>query len=307
MKKTLKALLLGCVAFALVGPSTAEAADPGRTVLTFLKIGVGARAAMMGDAYVAVADDATASYWNPAGLLKIESNDVVGMHNEWIQDLRHEYAAVGVHRGRHGFGASFVGLYSDDIQARDDTGQEAGIFGYSDIAVSGSYAFELTEDLGVGGTIRYMRQSIDDENLSGVAFDFGGTWQTPVEGVEAGASMRHLGGSMSYDFTDAGSFDLPTTLQFGLAYRKIGFGGGGGLLLAGDILVASGDDASFRFGGEYKIREQFSVGAGYKAGLDNEDISFGLGYEKGVRLNYAFTPISNDLGDSHRFALGYAW
>lgn len=286
--------------------SPARAADPGLTVLNFLKLGIGARASSMGDAYVAVAADASATYWNPAGLLQIESKDVLGVHNTWIQDLRHEFAAFGARAGRHGFGISFIGLYTDDIQRRDDTGRAIGSFGYSDIAVSGSYAFQVTEALGLGATMRYMRQSIDEADLSGMGFDFGATYDLPMDGLSLGASLRHLGGSLSYDFEGAGSFDLPTTMQLGVAYHRPDFAGGG-MLVAADLLAARGDDASVRLGAEYLIREQFTVGAGYKAGLDNENVSFGVGYVSAIRVNYAFTPIYSDLGNSHRIAVGYAW
>ena len=58
------------------------------------KPGVGARAMGLGSAYVALADDPTASYWNPAGLAAIKNTQVTAMHNEWILDFRQEYAAV---------------------------------------------------------------------------------------------------------------------------------------------------------------------------------------------------------------------
>lgn len=296
-------ILASCV---LAAAAPAEAADPGRTVLPFLKIGVGARAASLGDAFVAVVSDASATYWNPAGLLRIANSDVEGTHNAWIQDLRHEFAAVGFHRGRHGFGASFIGFYSDDIEARDDTGAYAGLFAYSDVAFAGSYAFQLTDALGAGATVRYVRQSIDDETLSGMSFDLGGTWATPIQGLNAGAVLRHLGGQVSYDIEGAQSFDLPTTVQVGVAYTEPTFAGGG-MTLSADVLAASGDDASFRVGAEYRLRESFLLGAGYKGGLDNENVSFGVGYDRGLRVHYAFTPLYDDLGNSHRISVGYAW
>jgi len=291
---------------AAVPASPARASEPGLTVLSFLKIGAGAHASSLGDAYVAVASDASATYWNPAGLLGIRSNDVVGVHNSWIQDLRHEFAAAGFHRGRSAFGASFIGLYTSDIQRRDDTGLATGFFGYSDVAVSGSYAFQVAPTLGLGATARYMHQSIDDQTLSGMGFDLGATWRTPWNGLSAGASLRNLGGQLSYDIPGALNFDLPTTFQTGLAYRRPNVAGGG-ILVAADLLVANGDDASVRFGAEYSLHEQFTLGAGYKSNFDNEDVSFGVGYTRTIRVNYAFTPISNDLGNSHRIAVGYAW
>jgi len=312
MTRRVGAIALGFLALCLVAaPPAALAADPGLTVLSFLKLGVGARAASMGDAYVAVAQDASATYWNPAGLLGIQRNDVVGVHNAWIQDLRHEFAAVGVHRGRHAVGLSFIGLYTPDLEQRNDQGDFTGHFGYSDAAFAGSYAFQLTDRVGVGATVRYLRESIvgttdGDFALDGLAFDLGGTWATPLAGVDAGASLRNLGGQVSYNFANAGSFDLPTTLQAGLAYHRADIRGGL-LTVSGDVLAVSGDDTSVRVGAEYAYRGQFMVGAGYKTGLENENVSFGVGYENGIRVHYAFTPLYADLGNSHRISLGYAW
>jgi hypothetical protein len=304
-------LLALCITTLALAASPALAADPGLTVLGFLKLGVGARAAAMGEAYVAVADDAGATYWNPAGLLAIEHNDVMGTHNEWIQDLRHEFVAFGARRGRHAVGVSFIGLYTEDIEARTVQGDFDGHFGYSDNAFAASYAFQVTGDLGVGGTMRYVRESVvgtseGDFTLDGMAFDLGGTWRTPVRGVSAGAVLRNLGGQLSYDFAGATSFDLPTTLQAGLAYSRPDLRGGV-LTVSADMLTARGDDTSVRMGAEYAYRGQYLIGAGYKSGLDNENVSFGVGYHKGVRVNYAFTPVYSDLGNSHRLSLGYAW
>lgn len=292
-------------------PGWAAAEDPGLTVLSFLNIGAGARPASLGEAYVAVADDATANYWNPAGLLRIPRNDVVGTHNEWIQDLRQEFVAVGFHRGRHAFGVSFVGLYTDDIVQRDETGEQIGSFGFSDNAFSASYAFQAMQSLGLGGTIRYSRESLvgveeGDFVLSGFSFDLGSTWTTPLDGLTAAAVVRNIGGKASYDFDGAQEFDLPTGLQAGLAYQLMNLQGGG-ITLSGDFLSIRGENASLRFGAEYAFRGQFLLGAGIKSGLENENVSFGVGYDNRIRAHYAFLPISNDLGSSHRISVGYSW
>jgi hypothetical protein len=62
------------------------------------------------------------------------------------------------------------------------------------------------------------------------------------------------------------------------------------------------------FGGEYSYRRMFALRAGYKAGYDSQGATFGFGvvyHEIGV--DYAFLPVSNDLGDSHRFALSFSF
>ena len=296
--------VIAAAVLSLTGPA-AFAQTEGRTVLSFLKIGVDARAAAMGEAFVAVSDNSSSTYWNPAALLGIERNDVMGMHNAWFQDLRHEFLAGGIKRGRHAFGIAFVGLYSDDIERRTENGAPAGHFGFSDIGFSGSYAIQISQEFGLGATARYLRESLDDNTMAGWAFDFGGTWDTPVNNLRAGAALRNVGGKMKYNIHNAQEFDLPSTLQTGLAYTiPIG---SSSFLASGDVVVISGEDTAVRLGGEYAFHGFLSAAVGYKSGLENENVSFGLGYHKNLRVDYAFTPIYNDLGNSHRFSVGFAW
>lgn len=312
---------IALLALALTLPAVlhagALAADPGRTVLASLEIGVDARAAAMGEAYAAMVRDASGTYWNPASLGDIERNDVVGMHNEWLLDLRQEFIAGAMRRGRHAFGASFTGMFTDNIDGRDATGRDVGTFGWSDISFSGSYAFRATPDLGLGGTVRYVRSSTDavvtqpsggfsGASMSGLTFDLGATFDTPLEGLRAAAVLRHLGGKMSYDIENAGEFDLPTTVDLGLGYVRHDLGGGT-LSASADLVKASGDDASMRFGAEYAIKDFIALAAGLRTGMDNQDLSFGAGYIKKVRAYYAFVPTDSDLGSTHRFTLGYSW
>ncbi len=298
--------------------TTAQAAEPGLTVLNFLKLGAGARPAAMGGAYVAAASDASATYWNPAALLQIERYDVMGSHLSWIQDLRQEFVAFGAHVGKHAFGVSFLGLFSDDIQGRTETGDLAGNFSFGDASFSGSYAYQVGE-VGLGGTVRYVRESLgsvpisvdgtsqSDFTLDGFAFDLGTTWRPGfMSSLTLAAAIRNMGGQLSYDFTDATSFDLPTTLQAGVAYRHQD-ASGGGLLVAADVVAARGDDASLRVGAEYAYRGQFLLDAGYKSGFDNQNVSFGLGYRNKIHVHYAFVPVYDDLGNAHQISLGYAW
>jgi long-subunit fatty acid transport protein len=69
----------------------------GISTLQFLKIGVGGRATAMGDAFIAVADDASSLYWNPAGLSQSMENQIFFSHNEWVVDIQHEFAGAVYH------------------------------------------------------------------------------------------------------------------------------------------------------------------------------------------------------------------
>src|SRR4030067_1016458 len=69
----------------------------GISTAQFLKIGVGGRASALGDAFVAISNDASALYWNPAGLVQFQDNQVMFSHNSWVVDINHEFLGVVYH------------------------------------------------------------------------------------------------------------------------------------------------------------------------------------------------------------------
>ena len=101
----------------------AAAAPAGATkyAAEFLKVPVGARAIGMGGAFVAVADDATASFWNPAGMVYLPYREVLFQHSEQFGGLEnHDYLSgvipLGGPSGKQGaLGASLVRLAVDEI------------------------------------------------------------------------------------------------------------------------------------------------------------------------------------------------
>ena len=83
--------------FVLVGfllLMTTKVFGVGEAGAQFLKIGVGARACAMGEAFVAVADDPTAIYWNPAGLRQLSKIEILGMQSFWLMDMGYQYLAA---------------------------------------------------------------------------------------------------------------------------------------------------------------------------------------------------------------------
>src|SRR5881397_2370229 len=125
----------------ILTPALALAA--GEAGFAFLKLGVGARPMGMGSAYVALADDPTAVYWNPAGLASAEGTQLLVMHNEWIQDFRQEFAAVSGSLGPGAFGFGLSGFYTSEFEGRDDVGTLTRHFGFNDLAVTGAYAYRF--------------------------------------------------------------------------------------------------------------------------------------------------------------------
>ena len=283
-----------------LAPRSAQAAA-GEAGFAFLKLGVGARPMGMGSAYVALADDPTAVYWNPAGLGGAEGAQVSVMHNEWIQDFRQEFAAVSrsIGSGTLGFGIS--GFYTSEFEKRDDVGNLIGHFGFNDLAVTGAYAHRFPHQATGGVAVKFIREMIDQDNATAVAFDLGGRIALGQSGVSLGAAVQNLGADAKFI---SESFPLPRTIRGGAAIsRAIPSLEGKGTLSA-EVRKARGDDSRFHVGGEFEFKERVALRAGAKFGYDDESLSFGLGLiQRRFHFDYALVPFSSNLGTTHFVSL----
>src|SRR5439155_7743919 len=178
---------------------TAALAAAGEAGFAFLKLRVGARPMGMGSAYVALATDPTAVYWNPAGLADAEGAQVVLMHNEWIQDFRQEFAAVSGSLGPGRFGLGLAGFYTSELEERDDVGTLTRHFGFNDLAVTGAYAYRFAPQAAGGVAVKFIREMIDQENATAVAFDLGGRLGIGKTGAALGAAVQNLGGKAKFE------------------------------------------------------------------------------------------------------------
>ena len=84
----------------------------GISAFQFLKIGVGARGVAMGESFVALANDASALYWNPAALVQFTQDQAIAAHTEYLVDIKHEFFGIAWHlSGQDAVGASFTSLH----------------------------------------------------------------------------------------------------------------------------------------------------------------------------------------------------
>lgn len=292
------ALVFACVLSALFARDAG--AVPGETGFASLKLGVGARPMGMGSAYVALVDDATATYWNPAGLASVTGTQVTAMHNEWIKDFRQEYVAVGTKLGPGVIGFSFAGFYTSDLEERDLTGVLTGHFGFNDVAMTGAYGFDVARGLDLGIAARYLREMIDDEDATTFTFDLGGKYRVAETGFSLGAAVQNLGGDPTLVEE---KIPLPTTVRAGAAFARAISTHGKGTITA-EVRKSRAEDARFHLGGEFDYKERVALRVGGKFGYDEEDLSFGLGItQKRLRFDYALVPLSSDLGTTHFFSL----
>lgn len=286
-----------------LGPQSAPAADPGDTGLAFLKIGVGARAAGMGDAYVAVAQDPTALYWNPAGIAVAPDLDFHASHNEWISDVRYEYlSAVRGMRG-HALGAHVAMLHMGELQGYDTLGNFTESFRAYDFSFGLSYGRRMFRSLEVGATGKVLHERIHDYSTTGFAADLGVRYRTPLRGLTLAATATNLGPSLKYE---QDTFLLPAAARIGAAYRTRRVLSG--LILATDLQIPNDNDVRGNVGAELLVHEMVALRGGAKLNYDEEAGSFGVGINyRDYMFDYAYTPFSSSsqLGDVHRISVGW--
>jgi len=245
---------------------------------------------------VALADDPTALYWNPAGLGSVEGAQVTVMHNEWIQDFRQEFAGVSRSFGSGAAGFGVSGFYSSEFEQRDDVGNLTGHFGFNDIAVTGAYAHRFAHHATGGVAVKYIHEMIDEETASAIAFDLGAKMALGSSGVSVGAAIQNLGGEAKF-ITE--SFPLPRTIRAGAALQR-GLGEKAKGVLSAEFRQARGDDSRFHLGGELEYKDRVALRAGAKFGYDDESMSFGLGLiQHRFHFDYALVPFSSNLGTTH--------
>ena len=294
----------------------AHAGDPGSAGAVFLKVGFGARASAMGEAFTAVAEDASSIYWNPGAMAAVLGTNVTLAHNEYFASMRLEQAAV-VHEASWGtIGFMFTGLYMDEMDRYEDTPSATplGTFGAYDIAVAAAYSRYIVPNLAAGISIKPVYERIDELSASGLAVDLGLYHVSKIQGVRFAAVATNVGPPMKFDEEE---FALPRSLRIGGSYEREIAALEGRVLVTLDGVFPNDGDASGRIGAEYTFRRLMSLRAGYKAlGLPSDSTepgystlktTFGAGFRwHEVSVDYAFLP-SDELGDNHRIGLGFSF
>lgn len=299
---------ISCVVFIFACiPAAADNTDihenAGTRAMTFLKIGVGAEALSMGESQVAATDDLYASYWNPAGLSRLEKPQLALMHNEWFAGINHEFVGFALPLGdigTVGMSSSFVSF--GELQGRDRDGNETTIFRPYDLALILSYARRFGTALAFGTNAKFLREQIADESGTGIAFDVGVLYTFSGMPLALGFSAQHLGPRVKF-IEEA--FGLPVTFRFGGAYKLWN----DAFLLTMDIIRPSDNHIATGVGAAYTLANILQLRTGYKYKIGGNDLGaisglaggFGLTLRQ-FQLDYALVPFGV-LGLTHRFSL----
>ena len=291
----------------------------GISTAQFLKIGVGGRAAALGESFIAISDDASALYWNPAGLVQFNKNQLIISHNIWVADINHDFLGVVYHLdGDNTFGASLTAVTMDDMPVTTEFSPfgNGEYFGYSDISVSLSYARKMTQQFSFGGTVKYIEETLDKLKMRGVMIDLGTYYRTGLGSTRFAVTVSNFGAELAPDGevilignrtnSEWKSFAPPTIFRVGFAFEPYETEEH---RVTTSIQLNHPNDNSENIvtGAEYAWQKMFFLRAGYKFNVDEQNYSFGLGLNVPIStaeftLDYAFTNFQR-LGSAHRFSI----
>ncbi|MBU1488094.1 PorV/PorQ family protein [bacterium] len=266
-------------------PSNAYAT--GEAGAQFLKIGVGAKASAMGEAFVGVADDATAIYWNPAGLTRIRSVELLGMQNFYLMDMGYQYVAAALPSRYGSLGAAIAYSSSGEIP-RYENFQHIGEYTAYDAAVTIAYADRLNKAISYGIALKMIRQKIEEEKATGFAADIGLLYKVEfIKGMKTGLLVQNLGPGIKFiEEQDP----LPQNVKLGIGYER------GPFTFAVDLGKPKDNDFKVNLGGEFSIKDILALRAGYNS-ANSYSAGLGLRWQK-VSIDYAYVPYK-DIDDSH--------
>ncbi len=296
----------------------------------FLALGVGGRALGMGSAQVAVANDVTAGYWNPAGLALIDYPQVVLMHDEMYGSLaNYDYGAVAIPFGPStSLGLTVIRLGVDDIPDTRNAGVDANgnltydlsqftrtdpnkvtYFNAADWAFLFTYAKRESENFSYGANLKIIREDMAEFGATGVGFDIGLSYR-PMERLYLGANLQDITTTLVAWNTGRKELIRPT-VKVGSAYFIDALGGKFVPTVDVDVRFENRRYASMfhlgrvsfdvHSGLEFQFKNLLALRAGY-SDVKQPTAGAGLHLPK-LSIDYSFVYFQNDLGNTHRISL----
>ncbi|MGK9369952.1 PorV/PorQ family protein [Melioribacter sp. Ez-97] len=310
----------------------------GTAAAAFLRIPVGARATGFGSAFVSMAGDPSALYWNPSVISTLDKNSLMIDHSPWLPGINFDFAGIVLPLGNFGtLGISTTILQTDEMDvttpaAPMGTGET---FTASSFAVGITYSRYLTDRFSIGGTFKYIRETIYNSSAAGIAFDIGTIYETPFAGIRLAAVISNFGTKMRMFGEDLNvrvdiapdqegnnqsivgklntdEFDLPLIMRIGLSgevFDTEDFR----LTLAADGVNPNDNAQSVNLGAEAAfLNEKLQIRAGYRdLFLDNNEfgLSFGISIANInlwdsvlITTDYAYQTMKH-LGNTNRFSV----
>ena len=275
----------------------------------FLKIGVGARAAGMGGAYVAMTDDATAVFWNAAGIARVEEgkSQISINHANWPAELSYDQVGYVFHMKKIP-GAFAVHARALTMKPMEETTafQPFGTgrtFDAGMMSAGLTYARSFTDKFSAGVTVNMIHTGLADLSQQTFAVDIGTLYDVGAAGMKIGMAIQNIGSQEKFIEREA---RIPSIFRVGTTATLFK---GGDQKLTGSFEFSHPPDNSERVnvGAEYAFHQYLFLRGGYAFNYDAEGMSGGIGFHfpasvAGMAdLDYAYTDML-DLGAAHRFS-----
>lgn len=281
----------------------------GKAGFTFLKISPAARAAAMGDAYTAIANDAYAIFYNPAGLTNVQSFEYGFGLTNWMVGSKLMSAALAHPFGRGVLGVSFISFAPPDFEETtiidpEGTGRMVHV---GDLAFAAAYAVSLTDRLSFGFKMQYVEETIDRDKANGWLVDFSTYYYTGFRDLVIAMAMKNFGPDVKYL---AEKFKLPLYFNINTAISAIGHEGSPiQLVVSTESAFVTDYRDRYHVGTELWLLDKLALRGGYKFNYDTEDYTFGIGFrmrfgQRKVTLDIAYSNFSSYFDAPLRFSLG---
>ncbi len=271
----------------------------------FTNLPVSVRAMGMGGAFVAVADDYSACYFNPAGLMQLPNSQLGSTYSDLygLGLLKHSFLVFIEPTPTMGTGGIVWNHLSANLEP-EKWEFDLWAYSYANILYPKN-STSRDKFSSWGANVKYIRQFVLGENASGYSVDLG--YLNKGEKLSWGLNLQDIFSQI--DWSTGKKEQIPANLKLGLAWR-----------FSPKFLLAVDLDASFRdlfkqmhLGGEWKISSNFKLRAGATKIFQKDAdllLSMGMGFQlklegeglKQANFDYAFSN-NQELGNTHRFSL----
>ena len=266
-----------CLILALTSAAHAQtghyAGDP-------LLIGAGARALGMGSAYVALGSDATAVYWNPAGLAHVSPKREIHLQHaeQFGGSVNHDVfaARVPIFKGGMGVGLVRAGVDGISLTTLEDPNRPIGPdnrpvitdeIGTTDYVFRLAYGRRITDKLHLGAGVKLIRRGLGVGTGTGIGIDFGALY-FPIAALRIGATLRDLT-KTRIAFPDGVTDGISPSLLIGAAFQRAIPGGeitACASTRLNDQKPTRETARSIQLGVEYRLRQRVAFRLGRRDG-----------------------------------------
>lgn len=315
----------------LIPAMNAKAGDfnkAGRTALQFLKIGIGARPAGMGEACIANISGSNAVFWNAAAITNLQRMDASFDYTSWFGDINFTSGAMGYRINPSiVLAVDYLSMNYGNIDeafvtsptGRLDT-RTGDTFTGSDLSVGFTIAKQFTDKLSIGIRTKYLREDLFTYSSSLLAFDVGTYYDTGWKGVRLAMSAQNFADKARWVQTGTKQkreYEIPLMFRIGTSIDLLG---GEDLLLGGnpernrlsfniDAIHTNDYAERLNVGMEYWLFDRIALRCGYRANRAEGQLSAGGSIKVGMNdfhlvLHYAYVDYDY-LISTHRFNLSF--